>query len=64
MTWRAPLHHLVDDMASEVTLHSQMTPCAVLLGWSNGEGAWRGTVTIVELIDPRPYIFSLPDLGG
>jgi hypothetical protein len=31
---------------------------------SNGDGAWRGMVTIVELIDPRPYIFSVPDLGG
>ena len=24
---------------------------------TNGDGAWRGLVTIVELIDPRPYIF-------
>jgi len=31
---------------------------AVLVGGSNGDGAWRGMVTIVELIDPRPYIFQ------
>ena len=31
---------------------------AVLVGGSNGDGAWRGLVTIVELIDPRPYIFQ------
>ena len=42
----------------------QMTSYADRLGGSNGDGAWRGMVTIVELIDPRPYIFSLPDLGG
>jgi len=30
---------------------------AVLVGGSNGDGAWRGLVTIVEFIDPRPYIF-------
>ena len=28
------------------------------MGGSNGDGAWRGLVTIVELIDPRPYIFQ------
>jgi hypothetical protein len=32
---------------------------AVLVGGSNGDGARRGLVTIVELIDPRPYIFSV-----
>ena len=31
---------------------------AVLVGGSNGDGAWRGLVTIIELIDPRPYIFQ------
>jgi len=31
---------------------------AVLMGGSNGDGARRGLVTIVELIDPRPYIFQ------
>ena len=36
------------------------THYAVLVGGSNGDGAWRGPVTIVESIDPRPYIFSLP----
>jgi len=30
------------------------------LGGSNGDSAWCVMVTIVELIDPRPYIFSLP----
>jgi len=33
---------------------------AVLVRGSNGDGAWRGLVTIVELIDPRPYKISLP----
>jgi hypothetical protein len=28
------------------------------VGVSNGDGAWRGLVTIVESIDPRPYIFQ------
>ena len=31
---------------------------AVLVGGSNGDGAWRGLVAIVELIDPHPYIFQ------
>jgi len=30
------------------------------LGGSNGDGAWRGPVTIVEFIDPRPYILKPP----
>jgi hypothetical protein len=38
--------------------------CAVLVGEADGDGAKRGMVTIVELIDPFPYIFSFPDLGG
>jgi hypothetical protein len=29
------------------------------LGGSNGDDAWRGMVTIVELIDPRPYKIDL-----
>jgi len=37
---------------------------AVLVGGTNGDGAQRGMVTTVELIDPRPYMLSLPDLGG
>ena len=37
---------------------------AVLVGGSNGDGAWRGQVTIVELIDPRPYIFQTPVHGS
>ena len=28
------------------------------MGGSNGDGAWRGLVMIVELIDPRPYMFQ------
>ena len=32
-----------------------LTDYAVLVGGSNGDGAWRGIATIVELIDPRPY---------
>ena len=31
---------------------------AVVVGGANGDGAWRGLVTIVELITPRPYIFQ------
>jgi hypothetical protein len=31
---------------------------AVLVGGANGDGAWRGLVTLVESIDPRPYIFQ------
>jgi hypothetical protein len=27
-------------------------------GGANGDGVWRGLVTIVELIDLRPYIFQ------
>ena len=30
----------------------------VLVGGANADGAWRGPVTIVESIDPRPYIFQ------
>jgi len=33
----------------------EVTVYAVLVGGSNGDGAWRGMVTIFELIDPRPY---------
>ena len=40
-----------------------LTTCAVLVGGSNGDGAWRGQVTIVELIDPRPYIVQSPVYG-
>jgi hypothetical protein len=31
---------------------------AVLEGGSNGDGAWLGPVTIVELMDPRPHTFQ------
>jgi len=41
-----------------------LTHYAVLVGGSNGDGAWRGLVTIVELIDPRPYIFQTPVYGS
>ena len=37
---------------------------AVLVGRSNGDGAWRGLVTIVEVIDPRPYIFQVAVYGN
>ena len=40
-----------------------MTYYAVLVGGSNGDGAWRGLVTIVELIDPRSYIFQSAEYG-
>ena len=39
-------------------LNTRGSMYAVLVGGSNGDGAWRGMVTIVELIDPRPYIFQ------
>ena len=31
---------------------------AVLVGGTNGDGAWRGLVTIVESIYSGPYIFQ------
>ena len=34
------------------------------LGGSNGDGAWRVLVTIVELIDPRPYIYQVTVYGN
>jgi hypothetical protein len=37
---------------------SSGTDYAVLVGWANGDGAWRGLVAIVELIDPRAYMFQ------
>jgi len=40
------------------------TSYAVLVGGSNGDGAWCGLVTIVELIDPRPYIFQVTVYGN
>jgi len=51
-TWTT--HRICNYMCNMFTLY------AVLVGGGNGDGAWRGLVTIVELIDPRPYIFSLP----
>ena len=36
---------------------------AVLVGGSNGDGAWRGMVTIFELIDPRPHKNQSPVYG-
>jgi len=36
-------------------VHLSVTSYAVMVGGSNGDGAWRGMVTIFELIDPRPY---------
>ena len=38
--------------------YCQSTSYAVLVGGANGDGAWRGLVTIVESIDPRPYILQ------
>ena len=34
------------------------TSYVVLVGGAKGDGASRGLVTIVESIDPRPYIFQ------
>jgi hypothetical protein len=36
---------------------------AVLVGGTNGDGAWRGLVTIVDLIDPLPYILQSAVFG-
>jgi len=36
---------------------------AVLEGGANGDGAWRGLVTIVELIDRCPYKSQSPVYG-
>jgi hypothetical protein len=36
---------------------------AVMVGGSNGDGAKRSLVTIVELIDPRPYNFQVTVYG-
>jgi hypothetical protein len=36
----------------------------ILVGGSNGDGAWRGLVTTVELIDPRPYKFQVTVYGN
>jgi hypothetical protein len=38
--------------------HGIVAHYAVLVGGSNGDCARRGLVTIVELIDPRPFIFQ------
>ena len=40
--------------------HTPTTYYAILVGVANGDDAWRGLVTIVESIDPRPYIFNRP----
>ena len=34
------------------------------MGKADGDGAWRGLVMIVELKDPRPYIFQTPVYGS
>jgi hypothetical protein len=39
-----------------VNITKYHTGYAVLVGGSNGDGAWRGTATIVESIGPAPYI--------
>jgi len=36
---------------------------AVLVGGANGDGAWRGLGTIVELTYPRPYMFQPAEYG-
>ena len=41
---------------SKPVLKHESAYYAVLVGGANGDGAWRGLVTIVVLIDPRPYI--------
>jgi len=66
---------LLSPVISAAELHSvrwvgpgRMLPArsyyAVLVGRSNGDGAWRGLVTIVEVIDPRPYIFQVAVYGN
>jgi hypothetical protein len=49
-----------------VQLHPGLTPdtyYAILVGGANTDGAWRGMVTIFELIDPRPYKNQSPVNG-
>ena len=31
---------------------------------THGDGAWRSLVTVVDIIDSRPYKISLPNLKG
>jgi hypothetical protein len=54
LTWmpRRSAHHIPQVNKSVATY-------AVLVGGSNGDGAWRGLVRIVESIDPRPYKIDL-----
>jgi hypothetical protein len=35
-----------------------MSYYTVLVGGANGDGAWRGLVTIAESVDPGPYSFQ------
>ena len=42
---------------------SQMSFYAILVGGSNGDGAWRRMVTNFEFIDPRPYKIQSPVYG-
>ena len=50
----------VDNSAVLIHFFSSLLNDTAQFSWggANGDGAWRGLVTIVELIDPRPYIFQ------
>jgi len=49
----------------KLTLKANFKTNYALLVWGvNGDGAWRGLVTIVESIDPRPYIFQVTVYGN
>ena len=44
-----------NKLVTDVEHMYTMSNYAVLVGGANGDGAWRSLVTIVELIDLRPY---------
>jgi hypothetical protein len=59
IVYRLSPHHT--PHLSHRTSSSLASYYAVLEGGTNGDGARRGLVTIIESTDPRPYIFQ-PDL--
>ena len=52
------MHERSVSHSNSIRLHWMHASCAVLVGGTSGDGAWRGLVAIVELIDPRPYMFQ------
>ena len=61
---QGPVDNAQNIPALNSTQHSRVGRCyAVLVGGADGDGARRGLFTIVELIDPRPYVFQPPVYG-